>query len=95
MRVWMVTSIKTEKYSLDIGQFMLFDRKVYNSIGGFEAVKGNVLDDISLAINTKKNGYKLVLARSLGLITCRMYRNFKESFIGLSRNFYISSYSLS
>ena len=41
------------------GQYLLFNRIVYEAIGGHEAVKDMLVEDYALAQLVKKHGYKL------------------------------------
>jgi len=41
------------------GQYLLFNRIVYEAIGGHEAVKDMLVEDYALAQLMKKHGYKL------------------------------------
>ncbi len=82
----------TKKLSIAIGQFILIDKPTYKKINGHEGVKSFKTEDTALARNVKKIGAKLLAARSTGLVRCRMYGNFLDSFRGLSRSFYEGSH---
>lgn len=60
------------------GQFMLFSRNAYEGVGGHEAVKNALLEDIALArrIEATKRNAGLFLAA--GLFHCRMYANWLQ-----------------
>lgn len=58
-----------------IGQFMLFTRHAYESIGGHAAVRSDVVDDMALARLVKANGLKWRLLDGTCQVECRMYRN--------------------
>lgn len=68
-----------------IGQFMLFKKKVYESIGGHEAVKLQADDDISLASLLKKKNKSLILCNGTDVVKCRMYTGFWNAFNGFRR----------
>ncbi|UCD75267.1 MAG: glycosyltransferase [Phycisphaerales bacterium] len=55
------------------GQFMLFDRKWYEQIGGHEAVKDDLLEDIALARRLSDAGGQGGLFAADGMLTCSMY----------------------
>jgi chlorobactene glucosyltransferase len=74
--------------SAAVGQFMLFQRRAYEAIGGYEAVKQDVVDDISLARRVKRYGLRWRLANGSQRIGCRMYRNFGQVVEGLSKNLF-------
>lgn len=69
------------------GQFMLWDRETYFEIGGHSAVSNAVVEDMELARKTKLKN-KIITLLGGDIISCRMYRNFKEAFNGFSKNFY-------
>jgi chlorobactene glucosyltransferase len=74
--------------SVAIGQFMLFQRRAYDMIGGYEAVKQHGVDDISLARRIKRHGLRWRLADGSQRIHCRMYQNFEQVIEGLSKNLF-------
>jgi chlorobactene glucosyltransferase len=56
------------------GQVLLFRRAAYDALGGHASVKDKIVEDVTLARNTKKLGRKLVMVDGSGRITCRMYQ---------------------
>jgi chlorobactene glucosyltransferase len=73
-------------FSVTIGQFMLFRRQAYEAIGGYEAVRANVVDDVALGRKILKSGFNLRLMDATKYVTCRMYHNFPEVVEGFSKN---------
>ncbi len=61
------------------GQFMLFDREWYDRIGGHEAVKDDLLEDIAFARCIHSNGARGNVLMADGLFTCSMYSS-REAF---------------
>ena len=61
------------------GQFMLFDRDWYDRIGGHEAVKDDLLEDIAFARCIHSNGARGNVLMADGLFTCSMYSS-REAF---------------
>ena len=55
------------------GQFMLFDREWYEKIGGHEAVRDDLLEDIAFARKIDAAGGRVHLLSSEGLLVCSMY----------------------
>ncbi|MBV7329824.1 glycosyltransferase family 2 protein [Chloroflexi bacterium TSY] len=74
--------------AVGIGQFMLFTRTAYNSIGGHRAIKQLVVDDIALAQRVQAKGLRWRLMNGSQRIRCRMYRNFAQAREGLSKNLF-------
>jgi chlorobactene glucosyltransferase len=77
------------------GQLLCFHRSAYEALGGHEAVKGRVLEDVLLARAVKAAGYRMIFVDALELIHCRMYRSFADVWAGFSKNlFAFYNYSL-
>lgn len=74
--------------AVGVGQFMLFKRQAYDAIGGYEAVKQHVVDDITLARRMKASGLRWRLADGSQRVYCRMYQNFEQVREGLSKNLF-------
>ncbi len=70
------------------GQFMMFRRLSYLSIGGHEAVKDHGVDDISLGRLIKKAGMKWRLYDASDLVECKMYDGFKAAYLGFLKNYF-------
>lgn len=70
------------------GQFMLFRREVYERTGGHEALRGNIVEDIFFARRLKQFGAPILVADATHLVSCRMYRSFREVWAGFSKNMY-------
>jgi len=59
------------------GQFMLFDRAAYEAVGGHEAVKDELLEDLAFAVRLapKHSGHRVGVCLADGMLVCRMYRS--------------------
>lgn len=68
------------------GQFIAFRRSAYETIGGHQAVKGHMVDDVSLARLAKAAGLKVINADGSRLVTCRMYDSLPAIWEGFSKN---------
>ncbi len=68
------------------GQCLAFRREAYQKIGGHEAVKNEIVEDIVLGKKTKKSGMRLVMALGNGLVHCRMYHNWRQVREGFAKN---------
>ncbi len=77
------------------GQLLCFHRSAYNKIGGHEAVKGKILEDVLLARAVKRAGERMIFVDALAFVRCRMYRSLAEVWAGFSKNlFAFYNYSL-
>lgn len=70
------------------GQFMLFNREAYDTIGGHQTVKQHIVEDMALAKAIKKSGYRLMTALGNNAINCRMYSGYTSAINGFLKNFY-------
>lgn len=68
------------------GQFALFRAAPYRAIGGHEAVRDVVVEDVSLVRRLKHAGARYRLAVGPDLTRTRMYRSFEEVWRGFSKN---------
>jgi chlorobactene glucosyltransferase len=60
------------------GQFMLFRREAYDAIGGHEAVRSALLEDLALARRIEASGRNAGVFLAAGLLHCRMYADWAQ-----------------
>jgi hypothetical protein len=70
------------------GQFLLVRRAAYEAVGGHEAVKDDILDDVGLARAFAGAGLVVRCYFMRELFTCRMYRSLAEIWHGWTKNLY-------
>lgn len=71
------------------GQFLLFLRAAYEDLGGHEALKDHLVEDIAFGRRVASRtgeGMRLVNADGIGLLKCRMYKDFSGVWEGFSKN---------
>lgn len=71
------------------GQFLLFRRSSYESLGGHEALKGHLVEDIAFGRQVASRtgeGMRLANADGINLLSCRMYSGFFQLWEGFSKN---------
>jgi len=71
-----------------MGQFLLVRRAAYTTLGGFESVKAEVVDDMAFCRNAKRSGLRMVFADGTHMARCRMYTGWQEIRDGFSKNLY-------
>ncbi len=71
-----------------IGQLIAFRRAAYDAIGGHEAVRGSVIEDMALARNIKRAGLQFQLMNAVGTVSCTMYASPREVWDGFAKNVY-------
>lgn len=87
---WMPVFLKDnleEKFVAACGQFLAFRRSTYDEIGGHEAVKNKVVEDMELARNLKSSGFLLQMLHGVEAVHCRMYNSHPEIWNGFKKNF--------
>ena len=81
------------KTAMANGQFWLSPRSVYYEMGGHEAVRSIVLEDVAIARRYRAAGKTLRVAWTPTLAQTRMYRNRTEMFEGLLKNVHGTEFS--
>ncbi len=71
--------------ALAAGGFILMRRSVFESLGGYAALRGTLIEDLRTAQLFKQHGHRIALMRSRGLLRTRMYSGLGELWEGLSR----------
>ncbi len=75
----------THKRAFANGQFMLFTKAAYEAMGGHEAVKDAVLEDLDLARLAERRGIQAGLFFADNLLRCSMYRGYNQFVEGWKR----------
>lgn len=70
------------------GQILAIRREVYDRVGGFEAVRDEVVDDMAMCRLVKASGERVVFADGFLMSTCRMYGDARQVWEGFSKNIY-------
>ncbi|MCZ3387901.1 MAG: glycosyltransferase family 2 protein [Actinomycetia bacterium] len=68
------------------GQLLAITRDAYDAVGGHEAIRDEVLDDVALFQQLKQNGLRGALADGTEVATCRMYQNWSDLRDGYSKS---------
>jgi chlorobactene glucosyltransferase len=68
------------------GQYIILRRAAYESIGGHETVRGEVVEDLRLAQTLVRAGRRLSMRRAEDALATRMYRSLAELIEGWSKN---------
>lgn len=68
------------------GQFLMVRRDVYDIIGGHQAVKGAILEDVELASLAKRRKLGLRFRYAPEAVAARMYRSFGALWEGWTKN---------
>lgn len=68
------------------GQLLVFDARSYRAIGGHEAVRGDVIEDVALMREVRKAGLRAVTVDGSALATCRMYESSTDLIDGYTKS---------
>ena len=68
------------------GQYILIERETYDDVGGHEAVRGEVVEDLALAQILARAGLRLTVRLAERQFRTRMYRSLREIVDGWSKN---------
>ena len=79
-----------QKSAMGFVAFQMFKRYAYESIGGHEGGKADVLEDVLIAKRLKKAGFKLLVADAKRLFSIRMYYGLREIWIGWRKNMFMA-----
>ncbi len=84
--VLLVHHLTSAAFAAASGQCLAFRRSAYLALGGHICVRDSVVEDVSFARQIKQRGLRLRMADGAGLITCRMYRGWREVRDGFAKN---------
>jgi glycosyltransferase involved in cell wall biosynthesis len=68
------------------GQYLLIRRETYDAIGGHEAVRASLLEDVELARRVKHSGRRIRFRYGRDALKTRMYRSFPQMWEGWTKN---------
>jgi len=88
MPLWWLQRTKRPLPSIAIGQFMFFSAREYHSVGGHEAVKDCIIEDVSVAREITQHNYRQLTLDLSELVSCQMYRGFGPMWEGIARWLY-------
>ena len=77
------------EHALANGQFVLVSRAAHVALGGFEALRAEIVEDIAFARRLKADGrFRLIVADGSDLVRVRMYASLRELWDGFTKNVY-------
>jgi len=71
------------------GQFILVRRQVYDAVGGYAAIRDDIVEDRAMATLVKRSGFRLLVADGRLVARTRMYTRFSEIWEGWTKNIYL------
>jgi chlorobactene glucosyltransferase len=82
---WLVNNPRS-RVALGVGGFFLMRRDALDKVGGYEAIRSEVIDDLKMAQLLKRAGFRLYLAAAYDLLRTPMYSSLAEIFEGMGKN---------
>lgn len=86
--VFPVRKINDPRSSVAIasGGYILMRRATWAGLGGYESIRGEMIDDLNTARQVKHSGHRIFVALARDLIRTRMYSSFRGIWEGLRKN---------
>jgi chlorobactene glucosyltransferase len=76
-------------HALANGQYVLVTRTAHDALGGYEALRGEIAEDVAFARRLKADGrFRLVVADGHRIVRVRMYTSARELWNGFTKNMY-------
>ena len=73
--IWWLHRSRKPRPSLAIGQFLLFSREAYWKIGGHQAVKSRIIEDVWLGVEINRSGSRHIAIDLSPVVACNMYHD--------------------
>lgn len=86
--LWMNQKSQLSIFSTAIGQFIGVKAESFKAIGGYKKIKEFTTEDVYLAREMKKAGFKTVFVDFKKAAYCRMYTTYEQSVHGISKNIF-------
>ncbi|WP_253880579.1 glycosyltransferase [Priestia megaterium] len=80
---------KMSKASAAHGAFMFIKKETYEAVGGHEAVKSSLVEDVHLAQLFKQKKHRVILANITSHVSCYMYETTEEVWNGFAKNIFV------
>ncbi len=82
----LVARLRSERVVAANGQVLAIDRDALAKLGGFAAVRTEIVDDVALARHAKRAGLRVAFADGTQIAACRMYGSGRAVWEGFSKN---------
>ncbi len=83
--LWAVLRFSAPSLSAANGQWLACTRDMYQSLGGHQAVRVEIVEDVELARKAKAAGIRMMTAAGTGVVFARMYRTMQETREGMTK----------
>ena len=82
----LVFLVKSAAFATACGQFMLFDAYSYRKNNWHGQVMDKIVEDAAIMKLVKSAGYNGEVLLANGMLTCRMYKSYRDAINGFSKN---------
>lgn len=86
--LWLTYYTRSPHVAAANGQWIVFQREVYEKIGGHQAVRDKIVEDVELSRLAKRSGIKILTEAGTGMVYGYMYHSIREVWEGFSKNFF-------
>ncbi len=86
--LWWLHNSRKPKPSIAIGQFFFFATDAYWRIGGHEAVKSKIVEDLWMGIEVSNHGGRHIAVDLSPVVSCNMYQDIGSMWHGLGKSIY-------
>ncbi len=88
VRPWRVSDPKARRDAIGLGGFNLLRAIVYQQIGGFDAIRMEIVEDLSLGRRVKQAGFRQRVATGPGLVSIHWASGISGILNGVMKNFF-------
>lgn len=85
VRLWKVMKNTNPKDSHAIGQIFAYRREAYDKVGGYDAVRNKINEDVCMARLMKQKGFRHAFLDAKDVLSGELYGSFGEAVRGLRR----------
>ena len=86
--LWLAYQTRMRLFAVGFGQFLMLRRSAYDSIGGYDGLRGNSLDDFEIARRIQAAGIDWRVYSGIGRLTTESYRSTKETVDGYGKSIF-------
>ncbi|MBB5345985.1 glycosyltransferase family 2 protein [Tunturibacter empetritectus] len=88
VRTWRISDPKALRDAVGVGAFNLVRTPVYQQLGGFEALRMEIVEDLALGTRIKRQGFRQRIATGPGLVSVHWASGVSGILNGMTKNFF-------
>jgi len=86
--LWLTYRSRFSSLAAANGQWIAFQRQIYHDLGGHQAVRQQLVEDVELSRLAKRKGIKILTGAGTGMVYGHMYHSAREVWEGFSKNLF-------